>query len=146
MNCSCVKNGLPCQSCLPSRLGNCVNTVCSQPVGSATRMQPAFPPASSTSNSMSHTTRPLLSPFQTHSSPPQDSPSQTNSQPPSATLNSQPQRSADSEFSSFFPFYLLSFLYLFLSFLYPFLCTSLHSALSGVESGASFAITEGPAH
>ena len=50
------------------------------------------------------------------------------------------------EFSSFFPFNLLSFLYLFLSFLYPFLCTSLHSALSGVESGASFAITEGPAH
>ena len=43
-------------------------------------------------------------------------------------------------------FYLLSFLYLFLSFLYPFLCTSLHSALSGVESGASCATTEGPAH
>ena len=41
------------------------------------------------------------------------------------------------------PFYLLSFLYLFLSFLYPFLCTSLHSALSGVESGASCATTEG---
>ena len=50
------------------------------------------------------------------------------------------------EFSSFFPFYLLSFLYLFLSFHYPFLCTSLHSALSGVESGASCATTEGPAH
>ena len=50
------------------------------------------------------------------------------------------------EFSSFFPFYLLSFLYLFLSFFYHFLCTSLRSALSGVESGASFAITEGPAH
>ena len=28
----------------------------------------------------------------------------------------------------------------------PFLCTSLHSALSGMESGASCAITEGPAH
>ena len=52
------------------------------------------------------------------------------------------------EFSSFFPFYLLSFLYLFLSFLYPFLCTSLHSALSGVEPGASCATTdhEGLAH
>ena len=50
------------------------------------------------------------------------------------------------EFSSFFPFYLLSFLYLFLSFLYSFLCTSLHSALSGVESGARCAIIEGPAH
>ena len=49
------------------------------------------------------------------------------------------------EFSSFFPFYLSSFLYRFLSFLYPFLCTSLHSALSGVESGARCAITEGPA-
>ena len=48
--------------------------------------------------------------------------------------------------SSFFPFYLLSFLYLFLSLLYPFLCTSLHSALSGVESGVSCATTEGPAH
>ena len=42
--------------------------------------------------------------------------------------------------------YDIYFLYLFLSFLYPFLCTSLHSALSGVESGASCAITEGPAH
>ena len=42
------------------------------------------------------------------------------------------------EFSSFFPFYLLSFLY-------PFLCTSLHSALSDVESGARCATTEGPA-
>ena len=59
-------------------------------------MQPASSPASSTSNSMSHTTRPLLSPFQTDFSPPQDSPFQTNFQSPSATLNSQPQRSADS--------------------------------------------------
>ena len=31
------------------------------------------------------------------------------------------------------------------SFLYPFLSTSLHSALSGVESGARCTITEGPA-
>ena len=30
------------------------------------------------------------------------------------------------------------------SFLYPFLSTSLHSALSGVESGARCTITEGP--
>ena len=30
------------------------------------------------------------------------------------------------------------------SFLYPFLSTSRHSALSGVESGARCAITEGP--
>ena len=26
-NCSCVKRGQPCPSCLPQRLGNCVNTV-----------------------------------------------------------------------------------------------------------------------
>ena len=41
------------------------------------------------------------------------------------------------EFSSFFPFYLSSFLY-------PFLSTSLLSALSDVELGARCTITEGP--
>ena len=47
------------------------------------------------------------------------------------------------EFSSFCSFYLSSFLYPFLSFLYLSLSTSLHSALSGVDSGARCAITEG---
>ena len=30
-NCSCVKGGRPCQGCLPQRLGNCLNTLYSQP-------------------------------------------------------------------------------------------------------------------
>ena len=30
-NCACVKRGQPCQSCLPQRLGNCANTVQTQP-------------------------------------------------------------------------------------------------------------------
>ena len=29
-NCACVKRGLPCYSCLPKRLGNCVNIVWTQ--------------------------------------------------------------------------------------------------------------------
>ena len=46
LNCSCVKSGRPCQSCLPQRLENCANTVQTQPSPPApvdTSTQPLFP-------------------------------------------------------------------------------------------------------
>lgn len=43
-NCSCVKRGQPCQGCLPQRLGNCVNTVHTQPSPSASNDMPSQPP------------------------------------------------------------------------------------------------------
>ena len=49
-NYSCVKNGKACQSCLPLRLGNCVNTAQNIPSARGTRVQPA---ASTTSGDSS---------------------------------------------------------------------------------------------
>ena len=49
-NCLCVKNGKPCQGCLPQQLGNCANTVRTQPSQAAlTRL--SHPPQRSTPES-----------------------------------------------------------------------------------------------
>ena len=54
-NCLCVKSGRACQSCLPQRLGNCVNTVRTPP-SQAANTAPLSPqysvPGSSSSSSL----------------------------------------------------------------------------------------------
>ena len=49
-NCACAKSGKPCQNCLPQRLGNCANTVQTQPSISAVT-DLIMKPSSSTQNS-----------------------------------------------------------------------------------------------
>lgn len=47
-NCSCVKKGQPCQSCLTQRLGNCVNAVQTQLSPSPSADMPTQPTVSTT--------------------------------------------------------------------------------------------------
>ena len=54
-NCSCVKKGKPCQSCLLQRLGNCVNTVQTRSSSSAFTDMPLTQPPPSTLNSAPET-------------------------------------------------------------------------------------------
>ena len=64
-NCSCVKMGRQCLGCLPQRLGNCINTVQTQPPQSApvTSQDPLLHPNSSNGSAadLSPTSTPVIS-------------------------------------------------------------------------------------
>ena len=53
-NCACVKNRQLCQNCLPRRLGNCVNTVHTQPPFAASSDK-STPPSSSAPDNVPET-------------------------------------------------------------------------------------------
>ena len=98
INCSCVRKKQPCQGCLPSRLGNCVNTGDSQPVlNLANGVQPSSP----TTNDVSMS--PQMSSPQVQVYVPSQTLSSQTSNLPESVMNTQsspgpdqPQRSADS--------------------------------------------------
>ena len=87
-NCSCVKNGRQCLGCLPQRLGNCINTVQTQPPLSApATSQDCLPhsnssPGSTSATDFSSTSAPLINgPENPHSPPPTPVASSSHSSP-----------------------------------------------------------------
>ena len=95
-NCSCVKNGEACQSCLPLRLRNCVNTAQNIPSARGTHVQPA----ASTTSGDSSTQETSLPPSEDEVSPgqaPVHSSQNTQATPNSHAISShQPQQSPSS--------------------------------------------------
>ena len=72
-NCSCVKRGQPCLSCLPQRLGNCVNTLQTRSSALAAAdilLPPPDEPNSTPPSPVASQQEPSLAPSDAHSSAP----------------------------------------------------------------------------